>query len=351
MKTKWTMPKFHLYAGLTAAGFLIMLGLSGAILAFDQEIDRALNPQLSFVQPQERKQTMAALIASAEKTYPGYHAVDVWLPEKENLSLKLAMENGKRHEGFLASVDPYTGRVLGDSRNANNLMFLIRRFHSSLLLGPVGGALVYLSAVLMLGLSITGILMWWKRKRFAASSNTPAVVFNLDLHSSIGVYLLALLFVFTFTSLRPVPALGFYDQQKLNAATSTKLPAGATVMTVEQLLEAGQKALPLARAVHVEVPSATSGAVTIIYRYPEDHSRNGKSSIVVNTVTGETLFVLDTRQISALAQYSYVWNMQIHQGLIYGRPSQIFAAIASLLMPLLAITGLRLWWVRKKNAA
>ena len=38
--------RFHLWIGLPAALFLLVLGLSGAIIAFENDYDRWLNPHL-----------------------------------------------------------------------------------------------------------------------------------------------------------------------------------------------------------------------------------------------------------------------------------------------------------------
>ena len=41
----------HLWAGLIAAVFLFLVGISGAIIAFENELDRFLNSGLYYVQP------------------------------------------------------------------------------------------------------------------------------------------------------------------------------------------------------------------------------------------------------------------------------------------------------------
>jgi Uncharacterized iron-regulated membrane protein len=41
----------HLCAGLIAAVFLTILGLTGSVMVFEEQINHRLNPNLSYVQP------------------------------------------------------------------------------------------------------------------------------------------------------------------------------------------------------------------------------------------------------------------------------------------------------------
>ena len=43
--------KLHLWMGSLAAVFLLLLGVTGSLLIFEDPIDHALNPRLSYVQP------------------------------------------------------------------------------------------------------------------------------------------------------------------------------------------------------------------------------------------------------------------------------------------------------------
>ena len=44
-RIKWGASILDLYAGLAASRIVVILGLTEALLAFEGEIDRALNPQ------------------------------------------------------------------------------------------------------------------------------------------------------------------------------------------------------------------------------------------------------------------------------------------------------------------
>ena len=61
----------HLWAGMTAALFLFALGVSGSMMAFENEIDRALNPNLTWITAGPARLTLAEMIAKLEAAYPG----------------------------------------------------------------------------------------------------------------------------------------------------------------------------------------------------------------------------------------------------------------------------------------
>src|SRR5690349_1312936 len=60
----------HRWSGLAAAGFLIVAGLSGAVLAWGEPLDRALNPDLFRVMPQGQPINALELRGIAERAVP-----------------------------------------------------------------------------------------------------------------------------------------------------------------------------------------------------------------------------------------------------------------------------------------
>jgi len=65
----------HLYAALFAGVFILILGLTGSILAFEPEIDRLLHWKLSYVTPQARVLSLAEIAAAVSKLFPGERIV------------------------------------------------------------------------------------------------------------------------------------------------------------------------------------------------------------------------------------------------------------------------------------
>jgi uncharacterized iron-regulated membrane protein len=144
----------HRWVGLFLAVFLIIEGLTGAVLSWDHDIDEWLNSDLYTVSgrgPLKPPVTLAALI---EARYP--HAQVVYIPlhlEEGHAAAFLVQPRidratGKPFElGFThVLVDPVSGAIAG-TRNANevslsrrNLMPFLRNLHESLNMPAMWGS-------------------------------------------------------------------------------------------------------------------------------------------------------------------------------------------------------------------
>lgn len=61
----------HLWMGLCAALFLELLGITGSLMVFENEIDRGLNPKLTWIQPGDHYPSLAEIQMRLERIYPG----------------------------------------------------------------------------------------------------------------------------------------------------------------------------------------------------------------------------------------------------------------------------------------
>jgi uncharacterized iron-regulated membrane protein len=61
--------KLHLWIGVSAAIFLVILGITGSIMAFEDEIDHWLHPAIWYVKPGAAPLPQSALIRAVEQRY------------------------------------------------------------------------------------------------------------------------------------------------------------------------------------------------------------------------------------------------------------------------------------------
>ena len=149
------LTKVHRYVGLGMALFLIVSGLTGALLAFYHELDHALNPGLFRVQ--ERRTPVLrpnALVDGVQTAYPGTQVSFLALHRADGESVHMRLSG---HEFIRAAtidankfaptikpdidevyLDPYDGRVLGGRKtdalrvDRIHLMPFLYRLHHSL---------------------------------------------------------------------------------------------------------------------------------------------------------------------------------------------------------------------------
>ena len=349
----------HLWAGLIAALFLLLLGVSGALVAFEGEIDRALNPKLSYVQPQAQPLTLEAISAKLLAAYPGAKIEMFGMPERANYSLfvELRDASGKNRALF---VNPYTGEVLGSADQANHFANRVHRFHTHLLVGEFADEITGWSAIFLLVLSITGIVLWWPRKLFRLPldflrGQGSAKRFNFELHNLAGVASSVFLFIFAWTAMcihweREVGKLAQeMSPTRTPHAASPQIPApGSVPLSPDRIVQIAHNTFPEARITGIQLPGNAKQAVTVGLKFPEDHTPAGRSRLSIDAYSGKVLQVQSSREMPAPLKYARMWNRELHTGDIFNLPTRILAAFFSLMLPILAITGPLIWWNRRR---
>ena len=112
----------HKWSGLFTAVFLIVAGVTGSLLAFEDELEALVNPAQYVVQPRldDRGQPAAMLDpfelhAWAERALPGYQVFGMPLLRQPDRSVKVNLDrrNASVPDADQAFLDPYDGRLIG----------------------------------------------------------------------------------------------------------------------------------------------------------------------------------------------------------------------------------------------
>lgn len=230
----------HRWVGLVMAGFLLVAGLTGAMLAWNDELDAMVNARLLRVappQPDALPLDPLALRAHVQALYPQALVAYAPLAHRPGHALVLRLfalpAAGTGAAPELANdevlVDPYTGRVLGErkwgdiTQGVKNLMPFIYRLHYSLALGLVGSYALGIVALLwtfdcFIGAYLTlparvrkkessraptaagkgSLARWWPSWKVRWSGGSYKV--NFDLHRAAGLWVWAMLFVLAWSS-------------------------------------------------------------------------------------------------------------------------------------------------------
>ena len=113
----------HLYLALIAGVFVIILGLTGAIMAFEPELDHVLHAKLSYVTPRAHRLSFAQLGAAVQQAYPGEPIGGYLLSSSPDIAAGVSIKRG------VVSVDPYTGAVLGVRQGGQDLLGWVHQLH------------------------------------------------------------------------------------------------------------------------------------------------------------------------------------------------------------------------------
>src|SRR5260370_4709571 len=165
----------HLYGALTAGVFIVILGVSGSIIAFEDELDRWFRPDLFNVKTQSTTLTAAALGEIALKAFPDERMMVYVVPPTADRSAVIALR------GLQVFMDPYTGAILG-TRSGPTFLQKNHQFHIRLLAGRTGETIVRIAAIVLLFLVLSGVVLWWPLKRLTLKWSASWRRINFDLH-------------------------------------------------------------------------------------------------------------------------------------------------------------------------
>jgi uncharacterized iron-regulated membrane protein len=326
--------------------------VSGSLLAFENEINGALNPKLTWIQSGPQRLSIAAMKARLEETHPGYTVIGLGIPPQPNMAWTTFMANGALHQHMGLAFNPYTADVLGDLAGGNNFMGKVRQLHVRLSSGQTGAMIVSWAAIFLFFLSLSGIVLWWPRKVLWMNWRRPAKLVNWDLHQTLGLYLSFFLMIFSLTAI----VIHWDDaamklvNQVAGAAAAPDFPepqpasTGSVPLSPDQLLATSEASIPGTHAMGMQF---VGNLVRIWMGYPGDRTP-GETSVFLDQYTGKIVYRVDSRS-GSLGFRVKLWNREMHTGDIGGLPTRILACLISLLLPVLTITGPLIWLLRLGN--
>jgi uncharacterized iron-regulated membrane protein len=125
-------------------------------------------------------------------------------------------------------------------------------------------------------------------------------------------------------------------------------PPDAKPVTPDQALEIARAALPGAAPFDINVPPP-KGVYQIRSRFPEDLTPGGRSIVILDQYSGKVLYAQGSRTAPGGRRIETA-NRAFHTGDVFGIPSKIVMSLASLMAPLQLVTGVMMWWKRRKLA-
>ncbi len=337
----------HLYVALSAGIFVVILGVTGSIMAFETEIDHLLHAKLSYVKPRGRALSLAEIGDAVSKPFPGERIGAFALSTSPDFSTQVLLHRG------IVYVNQYTGDILGIRTGGMDFLGYVHQLHLRLLIrnrADSGKTMVSWAGVAMLYLLLSGLYLWWPLKRLTIASGKR---FWFDFHNVTGIFSFVFLLILTVTGLMigfdetAIPA--FY---KITHSEPSKPPIipppppGAKAISPDQAMNIARSAIPGAFPFQIGLPGPR-GAYQIRCRFPEDLTPGGRSRVVVDQYTGNVLFTESSRTAPAGTRMVIV-NRALHTGDIFGIPSKTVVSLTSLMAVLQLVSGVVMWWKKKR---
>ena len=207
--------QIHLWTGIGVGLYVLVVSITGSVVIFRNELNTKFTIPPIFVPKQEGPMlTDEELTAIAEKTYPGFKVSNIFHPRPPRQrrgqpappppppgerAIEVWMERGE--EKLQRNLQPYTGADLGDSvGNGLRAMNWMLDLHDNLLAGDSGRAANGVGGGLLTVLCITGGIIWWPgiknwKRSLLLHRKAGWKRFNWDLHSMVGFWFFAFVFI------------------------------------------------------------------------------------------------------------------------------------------------------------
>lgn len=388
--------RWHFYAGLFVAPFMILLALTGLIYLFKPQLDPLMYRSLLLVPVAEQRLSADQLLQNVQQAYP-HDTISQYLPPSAaDRSGQFVVKAAGRELNVF--IDPYRGEVLGQQDARLNLQAVARALHGELMIGTLGDRLVELAAGWGIVLVVSGLYLWWPRGTGVSGVLWPrwrarGRALWRDLHGVAGFWgALLLLFMLvsgmTWTGVWGKQFASVWNQfppamwndtpqsdveaGSLNSAARQtvawplentpmpmSVPAGAA--HAEHLQQGAQPAGPAAPDISLQsvldtamqrgvgpglsitLPSTDTGVFTIAL-YADDPRHD--ATLHIDQYTGKVLADVRWQDYGAVARATQV-GVTLHEGKLLGPLNQWAIALVCLLILLSAVSGLVIWWQRR----
>jgi uncharacterized iron-regulated membrane protein len=160
--------ELHAATGIWIFFVFMVVSFSGVVIAWPQTMGMnppGFNPRaMPQVEPQDSKRLGATeAVIAARTAVPDLAPRSITFPARPDQPISV---NYLSHEAMNASVllNPYTGKVLMVRDASERFLAWMRPVHQGLI-GPVWRFLVFLSGLAPLLFIVTGMTMWWKKRK------------------------------------------------------------------------------------------------------------------------------------------------------------------------------------------
>jgi uncharacterized iron-regulated membrane protein len=345
----------HMLTGLVFSVYAVLLGGSGAILVYREELTEWQYPQFHNPPPSPVHTTPDQALSAIRSAYPEWTAYSVtWPNTNTSFWMSYMSRGGQSQEVF---VDTETGRVVGARNTRDGLVGWLTQAHFNLLLGSrVGKAVQGFGVFALLAMCASGLWLWWPvggarfASRFRVDWHGGWRKIFFQLHHVTGISGLAFIAMWAVTGGYYIwlnPYIATVDKFFARSVTPKieKRSADTPLLSMSDLARRAQAEFPDKALYRTAIPAAPDQAVSVTLLEETPAQFHLMSTVVLDPVSGAVL----QRGASAdrpAGNTILGWISVLHFGRFGGFAVRLVWFIMGLTVPLLAVTGCFMWWRR-----
>jgi len=380
MKLKKLFGKIHLWLGLTSGLIVFISIIPASIFVWDKELTNWWYADYIYVEPKETKIPISELLQIAQNEFP--EKVVLWM-DIENVSDKsYVFQTYKQAENpgltFFSELDywdkiyinPYNGEILGIVNMKYDWIYLCRIIHQQLLMNyEIGHWPVSIATLIIFVMLISGVVLWWPRNKNAIKQrftikwkNVRWRRKNYDIHNVGGFYTTLFIFILATTGLvwsfswwtkGIYSVLGDNPKEVFQNEKHT-IPIQLfqdTINPLDNVLSNLIEHKSTAQLYSISLDKDENNDLkeySAWITYDEKSLWEESDYLFFHPNTGDIIHKV-THNDKSLGEKWRNSNYAIHVGSIWGYPTKIVASIVALFCAFLPISGILIWYGRKKK--
>ncbi|MEB3863831.1 sulfite reductase flavoprotein subunit alpha [Acinetobacter sp. IK31] len=376
--------QIHWFLGITAGLILSIMGVTGAIYSYDQQILKWVNSDSYVVQAENTpKLTPAQLYQYFNTTQPEIKINSITIAKDPTASSTVNIEKEGERRGYNMMVNPYNAQVLPDIKG-RQLLLLIQKIHRNLTAGEVGKQITGACALMLIYFVLSGLYLRWPKKHsarqwLAVKPKLKGRNFIWDLHAVVGTWVIIFYLLFACTGLywsydwwrngmfkvmgveqpKPqshgAPPQNRGMQQNKRADRNTDTKSGPQLDNTQLITALNQTWSGFNSQIGrdystltLSLPKKDDGKIELSFLDAKPSHERARNQAIYNYKNGniEKIELYEDKKLNQKIMSSM---LPVHRGSFFGPIYQFVAMLASLAMPLFFITGLMLYLKRRKQ--
>ncbi|MDC5250821.1 sulfite reductase flavoprotein subunit alpha [Acinetobacter baumannii] len=364
--------QIHWFLGISAGLILSIMGVTGAIYSYDQQILKWVNTDSYVVQVQSSpKLTPAQLYQHFTTIQPEIKINSITIAKDPTASSVVNIEKEGERRGYNMMVNPYTAQVLPEVQG-RKLLLLIQQIHRNLTAGEFGKQITGACALMLIYFVLSGLYLRWPKKHsarqwLAVKPKLKGRNFIWDLHAVVGTWVIVFYLLFACTGLYWSYDWWRSGMFKVLGVEQPKMQDhGGSGRNKDQLPKIQLDNAQLITALNqtwsgfnnqigrdystltVNLPKKDDGKIELSFVDATPQHERARNQAVYNYKTAniEKMELYEDKKLNQKIMSSM---LPVHRGSFFGPVYQFVAMLASLAMPLFFITGWMLYLKRRKQ--
>lgn len=378
--------QIHWFLGISAGLILSIMGVTGAIYSYDQQILKWVNSDSYVVQAENTpKLTPAQLYQHFNTTQPEIKINSITIAKDPTSSSVVNIEKEGERRGYNMMVNPYNAEILPDVKG-RKLLLLIQQIHRNLTAGEVGKQITGACALMLIYFVLSGLYLRWPKKHsarqwLAVKPKLKGRNFIWDLHAVVGTWVIVFYLLFACTGL-----YWSYDWWRsgmfkvMGVEQPKRQDHGAAPQNQNRGMQQGKQSdrnndkksepqldnTQLITALNqtwsgfnsqvgrdystltLSLPKKDDGKIELTFVDATPQHERARNQAIYNYQTGniEKMELYEDKKLNQKIMSSM---LPVHRGSFFGPIYQFVAMLASLAMPLFLVTGWMLYLKRRKQ--